>query len=91
MQKPNFIKVQPLFYRQDPANYGPLKVITYGQRVNAFSTYKEMELEFDVADLCTAGAIADDIENMVTVGGDAVREKISARLSCLVAAARDIT
>lgn len=91
------VEGKTVFYRPDPGNYGPLRVITVEgtltecdlrHRVIAHSAFKEMDLRFMSQDLCSAGELTDELQRLSTSPATTLyrAEKIAARLSCLAAA-----
>ncbi|MBA1280436.1 hypothetical protein [Stutzerimonas stutzeri] len=90
--RPGIVAGQIMFYQRDPGAHGPLEIreVQRSGKVVAFSRYKEMELEYMPRDLCTAEAIAAQVEYLTSAPADTLfrEQKISARLGCLVAASR---
>jgi len=75
------------FYREDPGGYGPLSIQAVASKVTAYSKYKELELDFDLADLSTADQLAEELIGALTLEDAELRQlKVSARARALAAA-----
>jgi hypothetical protein len=75
------------FYHEDPDTYGPLSIQAVASKVTAYSKYKELELDFDQADLSTADQLAEELIGALTLEDAALRQlKVSARARALAAA-----
>ena len=75
------------FYREDPDAYGPLSIQAVASKVTAYSKYKELELDFDQADLSTADQLADGLVSALALEDAELRQlKVSARARALAAA-----
>lgn len=75
------------FYHEDPDAYGPLVIQAIASKVTAYSKYKELELDFDQADLSTADQLAEELISALAIE-DAERRQltVSARAKALAAA-----
>ncbi|MDK8264762.1 hypothetical protein QP835_10795 [Pseudomonas oryzihabitans] len=75
------------FYREDPDAYGPLSIQAVASKVTAYSKYKELELDFDQADLSTADQLADGLVSALALEDAELRQlKVSACARALAAA-----
>lgn len=75
------------FYNEDPDAYGPLAIQAIASKVTAYSKYKELELDFDQADLSTADQLAEELISALAIEDTALRQlKVSARAKALAAA-----
>ena len=75
------------FYHEDPDAYGPLAIQAIASKVTAYSKYKEMELDFDQADLSTADQLAEELISALAIEDAELRQlKVSARAKALAAA-----
>lgn len=75
------------FYHEDPDVYGPLAIQAIASKVTAYSKYKELELDFDQADLSTADQLAEEVISALTIENAELRHlKVSARAKALAAA-----
>lgn len=75
------------FYREDPDAYGPLSIQAVASKVTAYSKYKELELDFDQADLSTAVQLAEELISALTIEDAELRQlKVSACAKALAAA-----
>jgi hypothetical protein len=75
------------FYREDPDAYGPLAIQAVASKITAYSKYKEVELDFDQADLCTADQLAEELIGALANEDAKLRQlKVSARARALAAA-----
>lgn len=75
------------FYHEDPDAYGPLAIQAIASKVTAYSKYKELELDFDQADLSTADQLADELISALAIEDAELRQlKVSARAKALAAA-----
>lgn len=75
------------FYREDPDAYGPLSIQAVASKITAYSKYRELELDFDQADLSTADQLADELVSALALEDAELRQlKVSARARALAAA-----
>lgn len=75
------------FYREDPDAYGPLAIQAVASKITAYSKYKELDLDFDQADLSTADQVAEELIGALTIEDAELRHmKVSARAKALAAA-----
>lgn len=75
------------FYREDPDAYGPLSIQAVASKIKAYSKYRELELDFDQADLSTADQLADELVSALALEDAELRQlKVSARARALAAA-----
>lgn len=75
------------FYHEDPDAYGPLAIQAIASKVTAYSKYKELELDFDRADLSTADQLAEELISALAIEDAELRQlKVSARAKALAAA-----
>lgn len=75
------------FYREDPEAYGPLSIQAVASQITAYSKYKELELDFDQADLNTADQLAEELIGALAHEDAELRHlKVSARARALAAA-----
>ncbi|NMZ66831.1 hypothetical protein HBN99_21125 [Pseudomonas oryzihabitans] len=75
------------FYHEDPDAYGPLAIQAIASKVTAYSKYKELELDFDQADLSTADQLAEELISALAIEDAELRQlKVSARAKALAAA-----
>ena len=75
------------FYHEDPDAYGPLAIQAIASKVTAYSKYKELELDFDQADLSTADQLAEELISALAIEDGELRQlKVSARAKALAAA-----
>ncbi|RED00404.1 hypothetical protein [Ectopseudomonas oleovorans] len=75
------------FYHEDADVYGPLAIQAIASKVTAYSKYKELELDFDQADLSTADQLAEELISALTIEDAELRHlKVSARAKALAAA-----
>ena len=75
------------FYHEDPDAYGPLAIQAIASKITAYSKYKELELDFDQADLSTADHLAEELIGALTIEQAELRQlKVSARAKALAAA-----
>jgi hypothetical protein len=80
---------QVVFYHPDPGAHGPITIRAIPSKVEGFSTYKDMPLMFDPADLCTAAALGNELIELIFAKGKPMyrAEKIIARVAALKRAA----
>ena len=75
------------FYHEDPDAYGPLAIHAIASKVTAYSKYKELELDFDQADLSTADQLAEELISALAIEDAELRQlKVSARAKALASA-----
>lgn len=75
------------FYHEDPDAYGPLAIQAIASKITAYSKYKELELDFDQADLSTADQLAEALISALAIEDAELRQlKVSARAKALAAA-----
>ncbi|MPQ69495.1 hypothetical protein [Pseudomonas sp. MWU12-2323] len=76
---------QVLFYKPDPYIHGPIKVMALADKVEGYSTQREISLPFEPTDLYTPAALAQELEYLVFTDDDVMfkREKILARIGAL--------
>jgi len=75
------------FYHEDPDAYGPLAIQAIASKVTAYSKYKELELDFDQADLSTADQLAEGLICALAIENAELRQlKVSAHATALAAA-----
>ncbi len=75
------------FYHEDPDAYGPLGIQAIASKITAYSKYKELELDFDQADLSTADQVAEELISALAIEDAELRQlKVSARAKALAAA-----
>ncbi|WP_267401330.1 hypothetical protein [Pseudomonas sp. GM_Psu_2] len=75
------------FYHEDPDAYGPLAIQAIASKVTAYSKYKELELDFDQADLSTADQLAEELISALAIEDAELRHlRVSARAKALAAA-----
>ncbi|WP_158890424.1 MULTISPECIES: hypothetical protein [unclassified Pseudomonas] len=75
------------FYREDLDAYGPLSIQAVASKITAYSKYRELELDFDQADLSTADKLADELVSALALEDAELRQlKVSARARALAAA-----
>ncbi|EHK68774.1 MULTISPECIES: hypothetical protein [Pseudomonas] len=75
------------FYHEDPDAYGPLAIQAVASKVSAYSKYKELELDFDQADLSTADQLAEGLICALAIENAELRQlKVSAHATALAAA-----
>ncbi|WP_144949253.1 hypothetical protein [Pseudomonas oryzihabitans] len=75
------------FYREDPDAYGPLSIQAVASKITAYSKHRELELDFDQADLSTADQLAEELIDALTIEDAELRQlKVSACAKALAAA-----
>ncbi|KQW19738.1 MULTISPECIES: hypothetical protein [Pseudomonas] len=79
-----------VFYRPDPNAYGAITVSAVGVKIEGYSAHREMALPFMASDLYTAEALGKELELLIFESTDVLnrREKIVARISALLSAAK---
>jgi hypothetical protein len=85
-----FTPGQVVFYTPDPANHGPIVIRFIDAKVEGFSTYKNLILSFEAADLCSPADIGNELVKLVFANEEEVMhrsEKIIARIAVLQRAA----